>query len=69
MAFGFLRRRDKRTVPTAKGKPAEAPTQESAAVVRWCEEDVKEGSSVSRRFLDLVDAGWTVPSSDKEARE
>ncbi len=40
-----------------------------AALVRWCEENAKKGSLVSRRFLDLIDAGWSVPSSDEEAKE
>ena len=45
------------------------PYVQEAAVVRWCEENARKGSSVSRRFLDLIDAGWATPSSDEEARE
>ncbi len=67
MAFGFLRRKDEEAA--AEGKPAEAPAQEGAAVVRWCEENAKKGNGIARRFLELADAGWAVPSSDEEARE
>ncbi len=67
MAFGFLRRKDKAAAPAAEEKTAEAP--EGAAIVRWCEENAKKGSSTARRFFELADAGWAVPSSDEEASE